>query len=462
MKKILDLITEELVKAFEEAGYDAKFAKAALSNRPDLCEYQCNGAMAAAKTYKKAPIMIANDVVEKLKGNPVFSMADAVNPGFINLNLDEAFLGDYLRKMQADPDLSVEKVKEPKKIIIDYGGPNVAKPLHVGHLRSAIIGESIKRMGRFMGHEVIGDVHLGDWGLQMGLIITELKKRKPELFELRCSIEKEGVLVPLLVRKNPHGDGYEIIAGHRRKEAALWAGLTEVPVIIRELDDDQSVIAMVDSNLQREKILPSEKAFAYKMRLEAMKHQGRAEADTSDPLEPKCKTELVNVSELEAELQKLGKVKIQKKGGAEGKRSNEQLASMVGESVTQIKRYIRLTHLIPKILDMVDKEILAIRSAVEISFLSEEEQYELHAVMELEQSIPNISQANRLKRMSQQKCLDMDKIYEILQEIKPNQKEQIKLPLERIGKYFPTAYTPKQQVDLIEKLLKNWAKQNVK
>ena len=175
------MITEELVKAFEEAGYDAKFAKAALSNRPDLCEYQCNGAMAAAKTYKKAPIMIANDVVEKLKGNPVFSMADAVNPGFINLNLDEAFLGDYLRKMQADPDLSVEKVKEPKKIIIDYGGPNVAKPLHVGHLRSAIIGESIKRMGRFMGHEVIGDVHLGDWGLQMGLIITELKKRKPEL-----------------------------------------------------------------------------------------------------------------------------------------------------------------------------------------------------------------------------------------------------------------------------------------
>lgn len=264
------------------------------------------------------------------------------------------------------------------------------------------------------------------------------------------------------MRKNPYGDGYEIISGHRRKEAALWAGLTKVPVIIRELDDDQSVIAMIDSNLQREKILPSEKAFAYKMRLEAMKHQGRAEADTSDPLEPKCKTELVNVSELKAELQEFGKVKIQKKGGAGGKRSNEQLASMVGESVTQIKRYIRLTHLIPKILDMVDKEILAIRSAVEISFLSEEEQYELHAVMELEQSIPNISQANQLKRMSQQKCLDMDKIYEILQEIKPNQKEQIKLPLERIGKYFPTAYTPKQQVDLIEKLLKNWAKQNVK
>lgn len=286
-------------------------------------------------------------------------------------------------------------------------------------------------------------------------------ERNQELFELRDSIEKEGVLVPLLVRKNPHGDGYEIIAGHRRKEAAHWAGLMEVPVIIRELDDDQSVIAMVDSNLQREKILPSEKAFAYKMRLEAMKHQGRAEIGTSDPMEPKCGAEFVNVSKLEAEIEELGKVKIKKNDNTGCKRSNEQLARMVGESVTQIKRYIRLTNLIPKILEMVDREVLAIRSAVELSFLTEE-QYELHAVMELEQSIPNISQANRLKRMSQQKCLDMDKIYEILQEIKPNQKEQIKLPLERIGKYFPTAYTPKQQVDLVEKLLKNWAKQNVK
>lgn len=135
---------------------------------------------------------------------------------------------------------------------------------------------------------------------------------------------------------------------------------------------------------------------------------------------------------------------------------------MVGESVTQIKRYIRLTNLILKILEMVDREVLVIRSAVELSFLTEEEQYELHAVMELEQSIPNISQANRLKRMSQQKCLDMDKIYEILQETKPNQKERIKLPMERISKYFPEKYTPKQQVDLIEKLLKNWVKQNEK
>ena len=286
-------------------------------------------------------------------------------------------------------------------------------------------------------------------------------ERNQELFELKDSIEKEGVLVPLLVRKNPHGNGYEIIAGHRRKEAAHWAGLMEVPVIIRELDDDQSVIAMVDSNLQREKILPSEKAFAYKMRLEAMKHQGRADIGASDPVEPKCGAELVNVSKLEAEIQELGKMKVKKKDDTGCKRSNEQLARMVGESVTQIKRYIRLTNLISKILEMVDREVLAIRSAVELSFLTEEEQYELHAVMELEQSIPNISQANRLKRMSQQNCLDMDKIYEILQEAKPNQKEQIKIPLELVGKYFPADYTPAQQLELIEKLLKNWARQNM-
>ena len=181
MKKILDLISEEVVKAFEEAGYSADFAKVTLSNRPDLCEYQCNGALAAAKTYKKAPIMIANDVVAKLKENGIFQEVQAVSPGFINLKLSGDNLAEYLKQMQADENLSVEKAEHPKKIILDYGGPNVAKPLHVGHLRSAIIGESIKRLGRFMGHEMIGDVHLGDWGLQMGLIITELKHRKPEL-----------------------------------------------------------------------------------------------------------------------------------------------------------------------------------------------------------------------------------------------------------------------------------------
>ena len=182
MKKILDLITDEVTKAFTECGYDAKYAKVTLSNRPDLCEYQCNGAMAAAKEYKKAPFMIADEVVEKLAANPIFAMAESVKPGFLNLKIDEAYLADYVAKMQEDEGrFGCEKTEAPKTIMIDYGGPNVAKPLHVGHLRSAIIGESVKRIGKFMGHNVIGDVHLGDWGLQMGLIITELRHRKPEL-----------------------------------------------------------------------------------------------------------------------------------------------------------------------------------------------------------------------------------------------------------------------------------------
>ena len=181
MKKMIDLITEEIRQAFTEAGYDASYGRVSLSNRPDLCEYQCNGAMAAAKTYKKAPIMIAGDVVEHLRDSDILGEATAVTPGFINLKVSEAFLADYLNQIQKDENLSIEKVKEPKTIMIDYGGPNVAKPLHVGHLRSAIIGESLKRMGRYMGHKVIGDVHLGDWGLQMGLIITELKERQPYL-----------------------------------------------------------------------------------------------------------------------------------------------------------------------------------------------------------------------------------------------------------------------------------------
>ena len=182
MKKILDLITDEVTKAFTECGYDAKYAKVTLSNRPDLCEYQCNGAMAAAKEYKKAPFMIADEVVEKLVANPIFAMAESVKPGFLNLKIDEAYLADYVAKMQEnDGRFGCEKTEAPKTIMIDYGGPNVAKPLHVGHLRSAIIGESVKRIGKFMGHNVIGDVHLGDWGLQMGLIITELKLRRPEL-----------------------------------------------------------------------------------------------------------------------------------------------------------------------------------------------------------------------------------------------------------------------------------------
>ena len=181
MKKLMEQMAEELSAAFEKSGYDPSYGKVTVSNRPDLCEFQCNGAMAGAKAYKKVPFMIADDVVAYLKDSQVFSMAEVVKPGFINLKVKGEFLADYLKEMAADEKLSVSAAKEPKTIIIDYGGPNVAKPLHVGHLRSAIIGESIKRIGRFVGHKVIGDVHLGDWGLQMGLIITELKKRQPDL-----------------------------------------------------------------------------------------------------------------------------------------------------------------------------------------------------------------------------------------------------------------------------------------
>ena len=191
MEKILDLISKKVMDAFEGCGYEASYGKVGISNRPDLCEYQCNGAMAGAKKYKKAPIMIANEVVAALKEDPMFDEIVAVNPGFINIRIAGDFVAEYLNGMQADERLSVEKAAEPKTIMIDYGGANVAKPLHVGHLRSAIIGESIKRIGRFVGHKVIGDVHLGDWGLQMGLIITEVKERQPELVYFDESYEGE-------------------------------------------------------------------------------------------------------------------------------------------------------------------------------------------------------------------------------------------------------------------------------
>ena len=178
---MLDLLSAEVAKAFAEAGYDEKYARVSLTNRPDLCEYQCNGAMAAAKEYHKAPIMIANAVVEAMQGSEVFGEIQAVNPGFINMKVNNEYLSQYLNGMEKDERMGCEKAENPKTIMIDYGGPNVAKPLHVGHLRSAIIGESVKRIARFAGHKVIGDVHLGDWGLQMGLIITELRERKPEL-----------------------------------------------------------------------------------------------------------------------------------------------------------------------------------------------------------------------------------------------------------------------------------------
>ena len=180
MEKILDIITKQMAQAFADAGYDPSFGRVTVSNRPDLCEYQCNGALSAAKQYKCAPIQIATAVAEKLD-KASFSMCDAVMPGFINLKLSDTFLQQYLEQMRTSEDFGIHKSGLGKTIVVDYGGPNVAKPLHIGHLRSAIIGESIKRLYKFFGYHAIGDIHLGDWGLQMGLIITELQERKPDL-----------------------------------------------------------------------------------------------------------------------------------------------------------------------------------------------------------------------------------------------------------------------------------------
>ncbi len=228
MKKILDLITEETEQAFTECGYDKKYAKVTLSNRPDLCEYQCNGALAAAKEYKKAPFLIADEIAAKLSDHAMFAAAESVKPGFINFKIDPGYLAGYLQKMSEDQErFGCEKTNSPKKIMIDYGGPNVAKPLHIGHLRSAIIGESIKRIGRFMGHTMIGDVHLGDWGLQMGLIITELSQRKPDLVyfdeqyqgeypkEAPFTISELEEIYPTASAKSKEDDAY--------KEAAMQA-----------------------------------------------------------------------------------------------------------------------------------------------------------------------------------------------------------------------------------------------
>jgi len=181
MKKITDSIEEVVKSAFKNAGYEESYGTVQISNRPDLCQYQCNGAMSAAKAYHKAPFMIADDVVALLKDDSMFESVESVKPGFINITLAPAYISEYVKGMAEDDNLGFEKTSNPKKIVIDYGGPNVAKPLHVGHLRAAIIGESIKRILKYTGNSVIGDVHLGDWGLQIGLIITELEVRKPEL-----------------------------------------------------------------------------------------------------------------------------------------------------------------------------------------------------------------------------------------------------------------------------------------
>ncbi len=256
-----------------------------------------------------------------------------------------------------------------------------------------------------------------------------------KLYELMKSIEENGVLVPLIVRRNPNGNGFEIIAGHRRKAACEWAGLEKVPVMVMELNDAEAVIAMVDSNLQRENIKPSEKAFAYKMKLEAIKSQGK-------------RNDLF-MSQVGTKLEKTA-------DGSTILRADERLAREVGESRNQIARYIRLTNLIPKILDMVDEGQIAFTIAVELSYLTEEQQYELYEVMNMEQCTPSLAQSNRLKRMSQSGDLDMEQMFQILEQEKPNQREQLKIRADSIAAYFPDGYTPKQKIEVIEKLLREW------
>ena len=180
MKRILDIISEKMAQAFQDAGYDPAYGKVTVSNRPDLCQYQCNGALSAAKAYKCAPIAIAQAVADKLNKND-FSKCEAIMPGFINMDLSDAFLQEYLENMRTEEAFGIEKLGQGKTVVVDYGGANVAKPLHIGHLRPAIIGETLKRIYNFFGYETIGDIHLGDWGLQMGLIIAELQERQPEL-----------------------------------------------------------------------------------------------------------------------------------------------------------------------------------------------------------------------------------------------------------------------------------------
>lgn len=249
MQRIIDNISEIIMNAFKESGYDGKYGKVSVSNRPDLCEFQCNGAMAAAKEYKCAPIQIAEKVLRTLGENAAFSKAEAVNPGFINLNISDQFLSDYLGKMSSDDKLGCE-MHPNDTIIIDYGGPNVAKPLHVGHLRSAIIGESIKRNAKYLGLNAIGDIHLGDWGLQMGLIIHELSIRKPDLpyfdesfagdypKEAPFTISELEEIYPCASGKSKEDEAYkeaamtatkELQAG-RRGYRALWNHIINVSV----------------------------------------------------------------------------------------------------------------------------------------------------------------------------------------------------------------------------------------
>lgn len=249
------------------------------------------------------------------------------------------------------------------------------------------------------------------------------------------SVQDNGVLIPVMVRPDKEGNGYEMIAGHRRKYAMTVTGMTEIDAIVRDLDDDQATIIMVDSNIQREHILPSERGFAYKMRLDAMKHQGKRTDLTSGQVVQKLK----------------------------GKYSIEKLADEVGENYKQVQRYIRLTYLIEPLRDMVDEIredgiVMALNPAYEVSFLTEQEQNDLVNVIEDFLSTPSLAQAQELKRRSQAKVLDKEFMEEMLSMDKPNQKEKISFKMEELDKYFPRGYTPRQRIDVIHRLLGNWAK----
>ena len=235
------------------------------------------------------------------------------------------------------------------------------------------------------------------------------------------SIDNNGVLNPVILRKN--GERYELIAGHRRKHACLRLGISGIPAIVRELSRDEAVVEMVDSNLQREHILPSEKAYAYKMKMDAMKRQGERTDLTSVPMAQKSKT------------------------------TRELIAEESGESADQVRRYIRLTELIPELLTMVDEEKIAFRPAVELSYLTEDEQRDLLETIESEEATPSLAQAIRMKNLSKVGKLDMDTIFAIMTEQKPNQKEKIKIPMERLEQFFPRGMPQKQIEDTIVKAL---------
>ncbi len=250
------------------------------------------------------------------------------------------------------------------------------------------------------------------------------------MLEMADSIKQYGVLVPVLVRPKADG-GYEMVAGHRRKKASELAGKETMPCIIRELDDDSAILAMVDSNLQRENISPSEKAFAYKLKLEAMKRQaGRPSKENSTQVAQNLK----------------------------GKFSAEILGEQMGESKDQVRRYIRLTELIPPVLEMVDNKQIAFNPAVELSYLAENEQQELLETMQSEDCTPSLEQAQRMKKLSQDGRLNIDVIFSILTEEKSNQKEKLTIKTERIDRFFPSNFTEKQKEDTIVQLLESWYK----